>query len=102
MGHMIPVFQLRGISSVVHIIVISLCIASIISSSPHLINSAIIPSSPGALLFLVFLMHSAISLHVGVFTSSLSSVSLLILTRYLVFIKGIQMKLLRCLHCKIS
>jgi hypothetical protein len=54
MGHMIPVFQLRGISSVVHIIAISLCMASIISSHPYLINSAIVPSSPGALLFLVF------------------------------------------------
>jgi hypothetical protein len=53
--------------------------ASIISSPPYLINSAIIPSSSGASLFLFFLMHSVISSRVGVFTSSPSSVSLLLI-----------------------
>jgi hypothetical protein len=74
---MIPVFRLCGISSVIQIIVINLCIASIIPSPPYLINSVIIPSSPGALLFFVFRIHFSTSSRVGVLTSSSSPITLL-------------------------
>jgi hypothetical protein len=77
MGYMIPVFQLCGISSVIHIIVINLCIASVISSPQYLINSAVIPPSPGALLFFVFRIHFSISSRVGMLTSSSSPITLL-------------------------
>jgi hypothetical protein len=43
------------ISSVIHITVINLCMAYIILYPPYLINSAIMPSSLGALSFFVFL-----------------------------------------------
>jgi hypothetical protein len=57
--------------------VIKLYITSVIPSPPYLINSAIIPSSPGALLFFVSRIHFCTSSRVGVFTSSSSPVTLL-------------------------
>jgi hypothetical protein len=74
---MIPVFQLCDISSVIQIIVIKLCIALIIPSPPYLINSAIILSSPGALLFFVFQIRFSTSSRVGVLISSPSPITLL-------------------------
>jgi hypothetical protein len=69
---MIPVFQLCDISSVIHIIVINLRMASISPPLPWLINSATICHSPSTLLFFVFLYTFSISSCAGIFTSSSS------------------------------
>jgi hypothetical protein len=72
MGHMIPVFQLCGISSVVH----SLWTASCYSFS--IINQfCCYTVLSRCFIILCVLMHSSISSRVGVFTSSLSSNTLL-------------------------
>jgi hypothetical protein len=74
---MIPVFQLHGISSAIHIIVMILCMAYIIPSPPYLINSAIIAHSSDTSLFFVFWIQFSSSSHDGDFTSLPSPFALL-------------------------